>query len=316
MNIFGAFTLTLSFIFLSSCNSGKMREVKIFAGGVRAEPSQLALGERIYLEHCYACHGKKGDGNGPASKGLVPPPRNFTQGLFKFGWVLSGELPTDEDLYRIIKKGLHGSAMLPWDLERPALMAVIQYIKTFAPHVWEGADKKLGNQVTLTKDPYGLAHQASAIKRGRDVYHLEANCQSCHRAYVSRKEFQKMNARVNGDEIALEDIEEDFYQLKNQESEYLFSGTERLAKTLPPDFTWHSVRSAQTVEELYLRLKSGIGGTTMPSWHEVLSDHDLWAVSHYVRSLMDLKEKPEERRAFMAKLLPGGEESERQGGGK
>ena len=302
VNVYRILILALFIIFLSGC-SGKIHKTKVFAGGVKAESKQLALGERIYMEHCYACHGKDGGGNGPAAKGLVPPPRNFKQGLFKFGRVLSGGLPTDEDLFRIVKNGLHGSAMLPWDLEEPSAMAVIQYIKTFAPKVWEGADKKLGDGVNLTKDPYGLAHKQFAIKKGRDVYHLEANCQSCHRAYVSKREFQEMNMRVNGDKMALDEIEEDFYQLKMQESEYLFDGTERLVKTLPPDFTWHSVRSAQTVEELYLRLKSGVGGTTMPSWYEVLSDEDLWAVSHYVRSLMDLKDDGKERKSFMTKLF-------------
>lgn len=285
-----------------ACNPSGFRKTKIFAGGVKATSSQLNLGKRLYLEHCYACHGADGGGNGPAAKGLIPPPRNFKQGLFKFGWVMAGELPTDEDLLRIIQKGLHGSAMLPWDLEKPAVMAIIQYLKTFAPDKWEGKDKKLGQIITLTKDPYGLAHRESAITRGKEVYHMEANCQSCHRAYISKSEFQAMNMKINGEKIALDEIEEEFYQLKMQESEYLFDGTERLVKTLPPDFTWHPIRSARTVPEVFLRLKSGVGGTTMPSWHEILSDDDIWAVSHYVKYLMDLREKPKARKSLMAKL--------------
>ena len=242
-------------------------------------------------------------GNGPASKGLVPPPRNFKQGLFKFGHVVAGDIPTDQDLYRIIRRGLHGTAMLPWDIEKPSVMAVIQYIKTFSPQVWEGKDKKTGQVMLLSKDPYGLAHRESATERGRDVYHLEANCQSCHRAYVSKRKFQKMNKRVNGGAIDLGDIEEDFYQLKMQESEHLFHGKgERLVKTLPPDFTWHPIRTGDTVSEIFLRLKSGVGGTTMPSWHEVLSDDDIWAVSYYVRELMDMREDLPKRKAFMAEL--------------
>ena len=256
-------------LILSACGANSFRESKLFAGGVKASAKQLNLGERLYLEHCYACHGKDGGGNGPAAKGLIPPPRNFKQGLFKFGRVVSGGLPTDEDLHRIIKNGLHGSAMLPWDLEKPAIMAIVQYIKTFAPEIWEGEDKELGQLISLTKDPYSMAHKASAIARGEEVYHMEANCQSCHRAYVSREQFQAMNQKVNGEPLPLEDIEEDFHQLKMQDSEYQFDGTERLVKTLPPDFTWHPIRSAQTVPEIFLLLKAGVGGTTMPSWHEV-----------------------------------------------
>ena len=300
MKLLTLFSFIVLMASLPACNSGDFRESKTFAGGMTVSADQLNLGKRIYLEHCYACHGLDGGGNGPAAKGLVPPPRNFKQGLFKFGHVLAGSGPlSDADLYRIVSKGLHGSAMLPWDLEKPGLMAVIQYIKTFAPKVWEGEDKKLGEEVALSKDPYGLAHRSSALAKGKEVYHLEANCQTCHRAYVSKEEFQAMNLKVNGDKLELDDIEEDFHELKNQESEYLFDGTERSAKTLPPDFTWHPIRSAQTAEELFLRLKAGVGGTTMPSWHEVLSDDDIWAVSHYVRFLMDLREQPRARRAFM-----------------
>ena len=305
-HFFILFSLLTTF---SACDSRGFRESKIFAGGIKASPAQLNLGKRLYLEHCYACHGVDGGGNGPAAKGLVPPPRNFKQGLFKFGWVMAGELPSDEDFYRILRKGLHGSAMLPWDLERPALMAIIQYLKTFAPQVWEGKDKKIGQVMTLTKDPYGLAHRASAIARGKEVYHVEANCQSCHRAYVPKREFQDMNMKLTGEKIPLNEIEKEFYQLKMQESEYIFEGTERLVKTLPPDFTWHLIRSAQTVPEMFLRLKSGVGGTTMPSWDEVLSDDDIWAVSYYVKDLMELREKPDKRKSLMASFL--GEEEKK-----
>ncbi|MCY4644001.1 MAG: c-type cytochrome [Bacteriovoracales bacterium] len=300
--------MVLLMVLLGGCDSGRFMETKIFAGGIKASSSKLNLGRRLYLEHCYACHGIDGGGNGPASKGLLPPPRNFKQGLFKFGHVMAGELPTDDDLVRILRRGLHGTAMLPWDLEKPAALAVIQYIKTFAPKVWEGEDKKLGQVMVLTKDPYGLAHKESAVRRGKEVYHLEANCQSCHRAYVSKEEFSAMNEKVNGEKIPLSDIEEDFYKLKLQESEYLYDGTERFVKTLPPDFTWHLVRSAKTVPELFLRLKAGVGGTTMPGWHETLSDEDIWAVSHYVRSLMDLKDDPKRRKAFMDGIQSGGKQ--------
>ena len=76
----------------------------------------------------------KGDGKGPAAIGLRPPPRNFKQGQFKFAAVASGQLPNDEDLLRIVQKGLHGSAMLPWnDVPERDLIDIIQYIKTLSP---------------------------------------------------------------------------------------------------------------------------------------------------------------------------------------
>jgi mono/diheme cytochrome c family protein len=34
--------------------------------------------ERIFATRCFTCHGAAGAGDGPASAGLVPSPRNFT----------------------------------------------------------------------------------------------------------------------------------------------------------------------------------------------------------------------------------------------
>src|SRR5688572_18898013 len=89
--------LFLSAIF-SSCQDHKFREDKVFVGGKVVTKETLNLGHTTYLEYCVSCHGVNGDGNGVASKGLVPRPRDFTLGLFKFGKVQSGELPHDEHL--------------------------------------------------------------------------------------------------------------------------------------------------------------------------------------------------------------------------
>ena len=37
--------------------------------------------------------------------------------------------------------GLHGSAMLPWDLTEKQMFQVMSYVKTFAPKTWEGKIK-------------------------------------------------------------------------------------------------------------------------------------------------------------------------------
>lgn len=277
------FTVLTSFV---GCNEKHFLEDKVFAGGVYAPKAALNKGKSIYTEYCMACHGVDGDGKGVASKGLQVPPRDFTKGVFKFGEVATGELPHDEHFYKILNKGLHGTAMLPWDLTKDQMFAVVQYIKTFAPAVWEGKDKALGTQIVVTKNPYGPAHESSAIQRGKEVYHAVANCQSCHRAYVGHKEFSDINLKVNGERVT--DFDPDMYKTKMQETEWGF-------KSLPPDFTWDFVRSATTVEELYVRLNSGVGGTAMPSWKETISDEDIWAVAHYVKYLMGLKNTQERK---------------------
>jgi mono/diheme cytochrome c family protein len=277
------FLTVCSLVTLVSCSETHFKEDKIFAGGVYATAKQLNDGKSLYTEYCMPCHGVKGDGNGVAAKGLSVPPRNFKLGQFKFGKVVSGELPHDQDFFDILKKGLNGTAMLPWDLTDQQMFNVVQYIKTFAPEKWDGADKKLGDVIVAGKDPYGEAHKASAIQRGKEVYHVVAQCWTCHRAYVSHAELNEISQKIN--KSPMTEFDPDMYHVKLQPSDYDVA-------TMPPEFTYDQVRSAVTVEELYVRLNSGVGGSAMASWKGVLQDDEIWAVSHYVKSLMDMKRSP------------------------
>lgn len=45
---------------------------------VKATPESIAAGKKIFDAVCFTCHGSKGDGKGPASASLNPPPANFT----------------------------------------------------------------------------------------------------------------------------------------------------------------------------------------------------------------------------------------------
>ncbi len=37
----------------------------------------LRRGETLFVQHCAACHGTQGKGDGPLAKGMDPAPRNF-----------------------------------------------------------------------------------------------------------------------------------------------------------------------------------------------------------------------------------------------
>lgn len=270
---------------LTGCHEDEFREGVVVAGGRYVSADILNEGKRTYMEYCFACHGIEGDGNGVAAKGLYPPPRNFKQGLIKFGTVEAGGLATDEDWKRIIKHGLNGTAMLPWDIRQERLDAVIQYIKTFAPDVWIGKDKKLGTPAKIYPNPYGLAHKSAAIQKGKEIYHVVAQCFSCHRAYESKESIVEMSKKYPDYAMTMDDLDDEMYKLKNQESDYE-------VKFLPPDFTWHEIRSAQSVEEIYTRLVVGVNGTSMPAWRETITEEEIWAVAHYVKHLMDMKDTP------------------------
>jgi cytochrome c oxidase cbb3-type subunit I/II len=99
----------------------------------------LEQGRATYFGRCSFCHGLLGDGEGPAAKYLDPRPRDFTLGTFKFRTTQSGELPTNEDLFRTVSRGLPGTGMQGFDsdlikngLSEDERWAVISYIKTFA----------------------------------------------------------------------------------------------------------------------------------------------------------------------------------------
>ena len=54
---------------------------------------------------CVNCHGPLGQGDGPAGRDLLPVPRDFTVGQFKFDADGDGRTGTDEDLFLVIRDG-------------------------------------------------------------------------------------------------------------------------------------------------------------------------------------------------------------------
>lgn len=280
-------------LFLSTAcvvEKSPFKEGKIL-GGKEVSAKTLNLGYTTYVEYCIQCHGMDGKGNGPASLGLLPPPRDFTQGLYKFPWINYGELPHDEDFVRIIRHGLKGTAMLPWDISNERLDAVIQFIKSFAPEVWEGKDKTLGTKLELPADPFGDTYRHQAIEKGRKIYHVTAACTQCHRGYATKEE-------INGWAKELDttvDIGADIHQLKAQDGEYNY-------KVLPPDFTYHDLRSITDVPSIVQRLMYGVTGSGMPGWKDVVTDEELWALAYYVQDLRETGADNKRRNELMDKV--------------
>lgn len=279
-------------LFLSTAcvvEKSPFKEGKILAGK-EVSAKTLNLGYTTYVEYCIQCHGMDGKGNGPAAIGLTPPPRDFTQGLYKFPWVNYGELPHDEDLARIIRHGLPGTAMLPWDISDERLHAVIQYIKTYAPETWQGEDKVVGEKFPLPKDPFGETYRHQAIEKGRKVYHVTAYCIQCHRGYASKEEVSAW-AKELGTSV---EIGADLLQLKGQDGEYNY-------KILPPDFTYHDLRSITDVPSIVQRLMYGVTGSGMPGWKDVVTDEELWALAYYVEDLRELRNNQDKRNELLDK---------------
>ena len=286
----------------AACAPDKMpfseTESHTFAGGLVSTGHELNAGYQSYTRYCYACHGDKGDGKGPSSYGLRPPPRNFTQGIFKFARLRSSDdVPNDEDLVRIVKGGLHGTAMLPWDVQEDELLRIIQYIKTFAPQKWE-KKKKSGEPVKALEpfeageDPWA-GKDEQAISRGRELYHFKAECVNCHPGYGTKEELYTLSLEASKREPSafspLTGFRDDFYNSAAKDSE------EYGVRILPPDFTFNKVRSIRKgteLEDLFRLLSFGVY-PIMPAWKGALEDKDIWALSHYIKALLDTRDRPE-----------------------
>jgi len=250
--------------------------------GGRAVPARaLEHGRDVYTHNCRACHGDAGDGQGVSAPGLRPPPRDLRLGVYKFAAVPAGQLPHDEDFVRTLRSGLHGTAMLAWDVPGAELGDLIQYVKAFSPR-WRS--EAPGEAIVGSPDPW-TGRVAEAVDRGKRVYHGLAQCAvACHPAYATRREIAAFSKQLT--KIEPTALRADLYDPVPKDSDFG-------VKILPPDFLFNELRGGDSHGDIYRAIAAGIGGTAMPTWKNVLPEPDLWAMAHYVRSLVALRGTPE-----------------------
>lgn len=219
-------------------------------------------GRAVYDRWCAWCHGAKGDGNGPAAPFLMPKPRDFTLGVYKYKSTEGGSPPSDEDIARTIADGMPGTAMPGWKdvLGEAERRSVVAYIKKFSD-IFEF--EKPGQPIALAGQKPA---SPQAISAGRDVYR-KAKCFECH------GEAGKGNPSK---------------KLKDDWGEPVWPRN----LTMPWTF-----RGGRDVKDIYTRLTVGIPGTPMPvfgdtSKPEALSEDERWSVAHYVVSLADPARRP------------------------
>jgi mono/diheme cytochrome c family protein len=287
---------------LLACRSEPRFRAPMKLGGVEVPAATLNDGHAAYMQYCYACHGEKGDGRGPAAAGMRPPPRDFTAGVFKFGGVSSGELPGDDALLAVVRDGLLGTPMLPWDLSDHERRAVIQYIKTFSPAWTAGAP---GDPIKPdVEDPWiAPAKEAEALALGSKIYHLAgvemdpttnqpravlAGCNACHPSYLPPAELEALSAQVLRKPAT---PRENPHRPALKESE--FKVGDNKVGFLPTDFLFHRIKNDTSPVALFRTIASGIGGTAMPTWKGQVKDEDLWALVHYVGHLIALRDTAE-----------------------
>ena len=258
------------------CRAEPFKEPMLL-GGVEISAETLNLGYRVYVEQCVECHGTDG-GGAHARAQTSKVPRNLTLGHFKYKSTLNDALPTDEDLKRVLRRGVVPSGMPPFEgvLSTTEEAAVIHYVKTFSPR-WRNG--KPGTPIALTPDPWKKNGQEAGQKRGREVYHFHAVCWRCHPAYVSQARLQAEGSfedSVEGREISLEE-RGSLDRPRAVESVY--------GELLSPDLAVDTMRAGALDSDLYRVLVAGIGGTQMKGLHQELPPSDVWALVHYIQQL-------------------------------
>lgn len=235
-------------------------------------------GHQVYTKWCAGCHGDNGGGDGQGARHMIPPPRDFTGAIYQIRTTASGELPTDADLMRSIDEGLGGTAMPGWKnrLSDRQRRDVLAYIKTFSNFF---ADTTQHRRPLKFSSAPGGGTGADALKIGRQFYD-SIGCRKCH------------GDQGRGDGPSAPTLKDD-------------AGHPIFAANLHENWRFNGGGSA---EDIYRRLRTGLDGTPMPSFSDLLdqkflTDEQLWRVAQYVRSLSP-PEPPAVRDVIHAALTP------------
>jgi len=222
-----------------------------------------------YRRYCVGCHGDLGDGNGEVATWLDPPlypkPRDFQLGIFKCRSTPTGTLPTDQDLFDTIARGLDRSSMPQWSTFTKQQRAdLVAWVKHFSPR-W--TNEKPGTPIQIPPEPEVTAER---IKAGRDVF-ARVQCWKCH----------GVQGQANGPSAPT--LQDD------------------LGRPIAPfNFTDGTrPKCGDTDQDIYRIFMTGLDGTPMPSFADNIKPDEAWDLVFYLRTFMAQKSKEKE----MAKQL-------------
>jgi mono/diheme cytochrome c family protein len=208
-------------------------------------------GKRDYRRWCVGCHGAEGNGEGDNAPWIDPKPRDFTTALFRWRSTPTGTLPTDEDLYNTITRGIVDTYMPTWrPLTPQTRVDLLAYIKTFSPK-WQ--TQKPGTPIEIPPEP---PQTIDSVLHGRQLFD-QMQCWKCH-GPEGRGDGPSANTLTDdkGDPIR----------------PYNFHDGTRF-------------RCGETNQDLYKIFITGLDGTPMPSFADSLKPQDAWDLVHFLRTL-------------------------------
>ena len=210
-----------------------------------------AAGKEDYRRWCVGCHGKEGNGEGENAPYLDPKPRDFTEALFRWRSTPTGTLPTDQDIYDTITRGVVDTHMPTWrPLTPQTRVDLVAYIKTFSPK-WQ--TQKAGTPITIPAEP---PQTIDSVLHGRQLFD-QMQCWKCHGP----------EGRGDGPSaITLTDDKGEPIRPYN-----FHDGTR--------------FRCGETNQDLYKIFMTGLDGSPMPSFADSLKPQDAWDLVHFLRTL-------------------------------
>jgi cytochrome c oxidase cbb3-type subunit 2 len=218
-----------------------------------------AAGKQLYYRYCWGCHGFRGDGNGENGPYLNILPRNFVAATFKCRSTPTGTLPLDQDLYNSLVRGLNNSNMPSWiTLTSQNRADLIAFIKTFSPR-WQ--TEKPGDPINVPTEP---ALTLNSIKHGQELFQ-KLECWKCH-GQEGRGDGPSASTLTDSNDQPIRP--------------YNFAAGSRF-------------KCGVTNSDLYKIFLTGVDGTPMPSFGDVVKPEEAWDLVHYLRTLQVNKKSPE-----------------------
>ena len=216
--------------------------------------------EMNYRRYCTGCHGDLGDGEGENAQWIDPKPRNFTLATFRCRSTPSGTLPTDEDLYDTVGRGVEASNMPSWNpLSDDDRVDLVAYVKHFSDR-WK--TEKPGTPIEIPPEP---AVTADRIKAGQALFQ-KLECWKCH----------GVEGRANG-----------------PSADTLTDDQNRPIKP----FNFHDqtrFKCGTTDRDLYRIFMTGLDGSPMPSFADNVKPDEAWDLVFYLRTLQPMHTQEKE----------------------
>jgi cytochrome c oxidase cbb3-type subunit 2 len=216
-------------------------------------------GRQLYYRYCWGCHGARGNGDGENAPYLNILPRNFVDAKFKCRSTPTGTLPLESDIYNTLKRGINFSNMPSWaaltDQQRANLVA---FIKTFSPR-WK--TEKPGDPIQIPAEP---ALTVASIQHGKELFQ-KLECWKCH-GNEGRGDGPSASTLTDSNDQPIRP--------------YNFTSDNRS-------------KCGRTNQDLYKIFMTGLDGTPMPSFADVIKPEDAWDLVHFLRTLQYNNKSPE-----------------------